>query len=157
MRSALIILAFTLFLFGCQKSNKESVVWIASAPAGKAYVQINHTDTTVLPNGRFITPAGKTVITAPHPYGLTLSPDGNTAITANSGTSPISITIIRNLLSENPEVQQIPPGPKSDKGILASVFMGLAVSPDNQTVYASGGQENKIYLFDLPTGRPKVK
>ena len=92
---------------------------------------------------------------APHPYGLTLSPDGNTAVTANSGTSPLSITIIRNILSENPEVQQIPPGPATDKGVLASVFMGLAISKDNSVVYVSGGQENKIYVFDLKTGQKK--
>jgi YVTN family beta-propeller protein len=51
-------------------------------------------------------------------------------------------------------VQQVPPGPDTDKGILAAVFMGLAISPDNRTLYAAGGQENKIYRFDLATGRP---
>ncbi len=110
---------------------------------------------TVIPNGRFITPAGKSILTAPHPYGLTLSPDGNTAVTANSGTNPLSITIVRNILSDNPEVQQVPPGPSTDKGVLASVFMGLAISPDNQTVYVAGGQENKIFLFDVNTGDKK--
>jgi len=34
---------------------------------------------------------------------LTLSPDGNIAVTANSGTSPLSITIVRNILSQHPE------------------------------------------------------
>ncbi len=109
----------------------------------------------MIPNGRYISPAGKSIVTAPHPYGLTLSPDGNIAVTANSGTSPLSITIIRDILSDHPEVQQLPPGPATDKGVLASVFMGLAISPDNQTIYVSGGQENKIYLFDAKTGEKK--
>jgi hypothetical protein len=32
---------------------------------------------------------------APHPYGLTLSMDGSIAVTANSGTNPISISILK--------------------------------------------------------------
>ncbi|MDD5151144.1 MAG: bifunctional YncE family protein/alkaline phosphatase family protein [Flavobacterium sp.] len=86
---------------------------------------------------------------------MTLSPNGNVAVTANSGTNPLSITIIRNILSKNPEIQQVPPGPATDKGVLASVFMGLAISPDNQTIYVSGGQTNKIYLFDVNSGAKK--
>ena len=121
-------------------------------PAYDQYLKIDTNGKTVLPNGRFIEPAGKTIRTAPHPYGLTLSPDGNIAVTANSGTNPLSITIIRNILSDNPEVQQVPPGPATEEGILASVFMGLAISPDNDKVYVSGGQENKIYIFSTQNG-----
>ncbi len=109
----------------------------------------------MIPNGRYIEPAGKSILTAPHPYGLCLSPDGNTAVTANSGTSPLSITIVRDILSERPEVQQVPPGPSTDRGVLASVFMGLAISPDNQTIYVAGGQANKIFLFDVNSGEKK--
>ena len=108
---------------------------------------------TIIPNGRILTPAGKSIVVAPHPYGLTLSPDGNTAITANSGTSPLSVSIIRNIWSDQPEVQQVPPGPSTDRGVLASVFMGLAVSPDNKVAYVAGGQENRIYMFDLASGK----
>jgi len=49
-------------------------------------------------------------------------------------------------------VIQIPEGASTDKGVLASVFMGLAISPDNNKLYVSGGQENLIYIFDLKTG-----
>ncbi|MFN8134616.1 MAG: YncE family protein [Bacteroidales bacterium] len=31
--------------------------------------------------------------------------------------------------------------------------MGLAISPDNKTVYVAGGQENKIYMFDINSGK----
>ncbi|MCF8366330.1 MAG: hypothetical protein K9H16_11145, partial [Bacteroidales bacterium] len=43
----------------------------------------------------------------------------------------------------------------TDDGVLASVFMGLAISPDNQTIYVAGGQENLIYLFDIKTGEKR--
>jgi YVTN family beta-propeller protein len=127
--------------------------YIISSPSVKEYTKIDRNGITVLPNGRFITPSGKTFTVAPHPYGLALSNDGSIAVTANSGTSPLAITIIRNPLSDNPEIRQVPPGPATDKGVLASVFMGLAISPDNKTVYVAGGQENKIFIFNTLTGQ----
>jgi YVTN family beta-propeller protein len=152
-----IFLLVALLLVGCikKKDLPENTLWIASAPAGTEFTKIDKEGKTIIPNGRYITPIGKSIRTAPHPYGLTLSPDGTIAITANSGTSPLSITIVRNILSDQPEVQQVPPGPATDKGVLASVFMGLAISPNNETIYVAGGQENKIFLFDVKTGEKK--
>ena len=147
-------LIISLFLISCQggRDEKSSVGWIAECPAGSEYTHIDKAGVTVLPNGRFITPYGRTVSLAPHPYGLTLSPDNNVAVTANSGTSPLSITIIRNVFTENPEIQQIPEGAETDEGILESVFMGLAIDPGNEIVYVAGGQDNKIYIFRLKDG-----
>ncbi|MCD4724672.1 MAG: bifunctional YncE family protein/alkaline phosphatase family protein [Bacteroidales bacterium] len=153
----IIQLLILLFLTACnfQNNPKDKELWMISAPAGNEFTKIDKNNKTVIPNGRFITPAGKSILTAPHPFGLCLSHDGNVAVTANSGIKPLSITIVRNILSQQPEVQQIPPGPSTDKGVLASVFMGLAISPDNQTVYVAGGQTNKIFLFDVNTGEKK--
>ena len=74
-------------------------------------------------------------------------------ITANSGINPFSISIIRNALGPNPTVKQIPEGVKTDDGILEACFMGLAVTPDTKTVYVAGGETNKIFSFDLATGK----
>ena len=148
-----LLLATLILLNSCHRSGNDP--WIITAPAGDRFVSIDKHGETVLPNGRIITPAGKSIVVAPHPYGLALSHDGNVAITANSGVSPLCITIIRNILSDNPEVQQIPPGPATDEGVLASVFMGLAVSNDNKVVYVAGGQENKVFIFDIQTGEKK--
>ena len=130
----------------------ESGLIILSSPSGREITHINKSGQTVIPNGRLLTPYGKSITVAPHPFGLTLSPDGTVAVTANSGTSPISISIVKNFQSDNPAVMQVPPGPATDKGVLASVFMGLAISPDNKVVYVAGGQLNKIYLFSVDTG-----
>ncbi len=154
----LVIISFTAISFtacNVRDGSVDEALWLISAPCGSEFTSIDKSGRTVIPNGRYISPAGRSIVTAPHPYGLTLSPDGNVAVTANSGTSPLSITIIRDILSRHPEVQQVPPGPSTDAGILASVFMGLAISPDNQTVYVAGGQENKIYLFDVNSGESK--
>ncbi len=141
---------FGLLLISCS-SKKETTV--LSAPAGKMFTHIDKNGVTVIPNGRLITPLGKTITVAPHPYGLTLSKDGNIAVTANSGTTPLSITIIKNIKSDNPTIMQIPPGAHTDKGVIESVFMGLAISPDNKYVYASAGQKNGIYIFAIKDGK----
>lgn len=154
-RIYLIIIVLT-GLYGCKlKETRDKGPWLISAPAGSEYCSVDMNGTTVLPNGRLITPAGRSIVVAPHPYGLTLSHDGNTVVTANSGTSPLSITIINNILTDNPDIRQVPPGSSTDEGVLASVFMGLALTPDNSTVYVSGGQENKVYMFDVKTGKSK--
>ena len=127
-------------------------VTMISAPAGSSYTTIDRKGTTVIPNGRLLTPMGRSIEVAPHPFGLALSKDGKTAVTANSGVSPISISIIRDITGNNPTVRQVPPGSSTDKGVLASVFMGLAISPDGSIVYVAGGQENKIYLFSTYSG-----
>ena len=146
----LLSLASLILLASCHETPKGP--YVISAPAGSSYTHIDTKGKTILPNGRIITPTGMQIKVAPHPYGLTLSNDGSIAVTANSGTSPLSISIIRNINTDHPEVQQIPPGANTDKGILASVFMGLAIAPDNSVVYVAGGQENKIYVFSLKDG-----
>ena len=145
-------LLLTLMASYSNGQGESPKLTIVSSPSGSQYTQINKNGKTVIPNGRFITPYGKSVEVAPHPYGLTLSQDGTVAVTANSGTCPLSISIIKNLKSGHPPVMQVPPGASHDRGVLASVFMGVAISPDNKIVYVSGGQENKIYLFSIGSG-----
>ncbi len=145
----LFLLSF-IFLVACSKPETPKQ-WIATAPAGIEYTNNNRTGTTVIPNGRLLTPAGKQIVVAPHPFGLTLSPDGQTIITSNSGTGPFSISIINDYNSESPLVKQIPETVNPEEGLLKAAFMGLAISPDNSKVYVAGGQENLIYIFDLKT------
>jgi YVTN family beta-propeller protein len=135
-----VLFLFFPFLTFAQK-------WQISAPAGNEQTKIDKTGKSVIPNGRFLTPRGKQIMTAPHPYGLILSPDGKTVVTANSGIVPFSISVINNILEENPQVKQIPEGAKNDQGILEACFMGLAISPDNQA--------NKVFKYDLITGKQK--
>jgi YVTN family beta-propeller protein len=151
IKLAKLLALLGLITSSCSDSpNKD--IWVINAPAGNKPCTTNFSTQAIIPNGRIVAPVGKSIITAPHPYGLAVSNDGNTIVTANSGTNPLSITIIRNALSDSPEVQQVPPGAYTDRGVIGSVFMGLALSPDNSIVYVSAGQENRIYLFDVRTG-----
>lgn len=151
-RLTILTLVFSLSLGMVSGQINDSKLVTLSAPAGNLITSINRSGKTVIPNGRFVTPYGKSIQVAPHPFGLVLSADGTVAVTANSGISPISISIIKNFQSDHPSVQQVPPGSDTDKGVLASVFMGLAISPDNKIVYVAGGQQNKIYLFSVDSG-----
>ena len=157
MRRSGLHVALTLAigaLAGCRPAESTAPT-VLSAPADRLYAGVDPEARTVLPNGRFVRPLGRSVTVAPHPFGLVLSRTGDLAITANSGTDPLSISIIEGLGSANPTVRAIPPGPTTDEGVLASVFMGLAISPDGRTVYVAGGQENGIYLFDIRSGEKR--
>ena len=143
--AALLILSF---LAGCRQKTREEV-WLVSPPASLEQTGIDREGQTIIPNGRMITPRGRQVEVAPHPYGLVLSPDGSVAVTANCGVQPFSVSLITDVQSDNPSVRQIPKGFDTDEGVLASVYMGLSVSPDNSTLYVGGGQEGKVVIFDL--------
>lgn len=156
MRKILLLSFFILLLASCHQNRKQENaenVWLAKAPAGEEYTRINKEGATIIPNGRRITPMGKQITVAPHPFGLALSPDGKTIITANSGVGPFSISIITAYDSETPTLKQIPETLNPEKGLLEAVFMGLAISPDNKRVYVAGGQQNRIYIFDLATSQ----
>jgi DNA-binding beta-propeller fold protein YncE len=124
---------------------------LLQAPAGRLPVKIDPRGTTVLPNGRLITPFGKQVIVAPHPYGLALSPDGKTLVTVNSGTNPFSASIMTDLFGLAPRVAQIPPGFKSSAADPESVLLGAGIAADNRTLYLSEGNNGKVGIFDLVT------
>jgi len=122
-----------------------------SAPAGDRPVKIDPHGESILPNGRLITPLGKQIKVAPHPYGLALSPGGKTLVTVNSGTRPFSVSILTGLDDAQPQVAQIPPGYDSADADPKSVFLGAAIAPDNRTLYLSEGDNGKIGVFDLVT------
>lgn len=108
MKQIFLLFAIASFIVNTKAQNPA---YIISAPAGDMYTHIDRNGTTVIPNGRILTPAGQCFTVAPHPYGLALSSDGTVAITANSGTSPISITILRNINTSTPDIRQIDRGP----------------------------------------------
>ncbi len=156
MKTYPVFLLIVLVLSACSTPGNLSTspknTSIIQPPAGDLYCQINPADRTIIPNGRIIQPMGQTLRIAPHPYGLALSPDGTVAVTANSGNRPFSITILENMPSVNPKTRQVPEGPMNDPQLLEDVFMGLAITPDNRSVWVSGGSANKLFCYDLKTG-----
>jgi DNA-binding beta-propeller fold protein YncE len=119
-----------------------------SAPAGDRpatrHIRIGGVDAAILPNGRILTPAGVEVtVDAPKPYGLALSPNGETLATVNSGASRFSVTLIKNLQAPAPTVKRID---------VSSTFMGVTFSANSARFYASGGENGMIWVGDTATG-----
>jgi YVTN family beta-propeller protein len=122
------------------------------APAGERYTSSSPDGVSVLPNGRLLTPAGRQIPTAPHPFGMSLSADGSVLVTVNGGVVPFSLTVIRNPESDSPQVLQIPAKSETDKRRLPSAFLGAAVDTARGLVYASGGDSGVVAVFSLATG-----
>ncbi|PIY32184.1 MAG: hypothetical protein COZ08_07565, partial [Bacteroidetes bacterium CG_4_10_14_3_um_filter_42_6] len=101
---ALISLISMGTIFTACQQRATNRQYIVSAPAGNRYCEVAKSGETIIPNGRILTPMGKQITVAPHPYGLVLSPDGTVAVTANSGTNPFSISVIKNLDSDDIQV-----------------------------------------------------
>jgi YVTN family beta-propeller protein len=122
------------------------------APAGERYTRSVLGGESILPNGRLLTPVGRQVPTAPHPFGLALSADGSVLVTVNGGIVPFSLTVIHDPESENPQLLQIPAGPETDKRRLPSAFLGVAVDTRRDLLYASGGDSGVVAVFSLRSG-----
>src|SRR5262245_2961801 len=115
-----------------------------SAPAGNRPATtdtiIDGVRAAVLPNGRLITPAGTEVnVQAPKPFGMALSPDGQTLATLNSGAAPFSLTLMGQIHGAAPSVKRID---------LNASFLGVTFSPDSTRVYLSGGENGNVWIAD---------
>jgi YVTN family beta-propeller protein len=122
------------------------------APAGERNTRAAPDGESVLPNGRLLTPTGRQIPTAPHPFGLALSADGSVLVTVNGGIVPFSLTVIRNPESDDPQVVQIPAKTETDTRRLPSAFLGAAIDTTRGLVYASGGDSGVVAVFSLATG-----
>ena len=126
-----------------------------SAPAGLRPAIRRPGAATIIPGGRIIQPAGELHATGPGPFGLAVSPDGRTVVTANGGPQRFSFTVlergkegrwnIRHWLA--PKDKE--PGAEEDDW--RSVFMGLAFG-DNHTLYASEGNSGRVRELNPSSG-----
>src|SRR5262249_41706159 len=119
------------------------------APAGHRpttrQTTVDGRSAAILPSGRFVTPAGVEVdVGAPKPFGLAVSPDGQTVATINSGAADFSVTLIRGASCPAPEAPRVP---------LDATFMGVVFAPDGQRFYASGGENGNVWVGDVAAAR----
>lgn len=124
----------------CAFAQKQ--VSILQVPGVNEYCNINTNGTSVLPSGRFITPAGKTLRITHDPFGLSISPDGKKAVTLHNGV----ITIIDLAAMD---AVRVPSYDKTIKSPLSNgSFLGVAFSPDSKTLYLSGGDNGAVIIYD---------
>jgi len=113
-----------------------------TVPARDQYTHLDTAGISVLPSGRFLTPAGKTIRIAHDPFGMAVSPDGTRTVTLHNGV----FTVIDNSTLKSTMVGWYSdiPSPLPDGS-----FLGVAFGPDNHTVYLSGGDNGSVIIYDI--------
>ncbi len=136
-----------LFLFllvsVLSRALPQKIVKVLTVPGKDAYTNINKSGNTVLPSGRYVTPAGQTIQITHDPFGMAVSPDGTKTVTLHNGV----FTIINNTTLDNirvPSYDSVIRSPFSNGS-----FLGVAFSADSKTVYLSGGDNGAIVVYDI--------
>ena len=142
------ILSLLALLCCCQAIFSQKTVTTLQVPGATEFCKIDPAGYSVLPSGRYVTPAGKAVPVTHAPYGLDISPDGKKALILHSGV--VSLT---GLQSPN-EVVRIPSYDGSIPPIMeGSSFLGVAFSKDGKTAWLSGGGNGTVVVFDVENRR----
>ncbi|GAC1376083.1 MAG: hypothetical protein NVSMB30_21010 [Hymenobacter sp.] len=96
------------------------------------------TSQTLLPNGWKLNPAGTATALGDLPLNLQISPDGRLAAVVNGGWGQNSVQLL-----------DAATGQLLDTRVVPAAWAGLAFAPDGLTLYASGGQHNRIHCFRI--------
>lgn len=135
-----VIIIFTLL---CKSGFSQNSYEILTVPAGNNPSKIEIGGTSVLPSGRFVTPAGDFIRITDDPYGLAVSPDGKKSVTLHDGV--FTIIDLKSL-----SVTRIPGYDNKLKSPLSSgSYLGVSFSADSKKVYLSGGDNGAIIIYDI--------
>jgi len=115
-----------------------------SVPGEKEYTTIDKNNHSVLPSGRYVTPAGATIQITNDPFGMAISPDGSKTVTLHDGV----FTIIDNNKLKAIRV------PSYDKKIMSPLkkgsFLGVTFANNNNNiVYLSAGDAGAVIVYDI--------
>jgi DNA-binding beta-propeller fold protein YncE len=122
----------------------QKVINYLSVPGVKEYTTIDKNNHSVLPSGRYITPAGSTIQITNDPFGMALSSDGSKTVTLHDGV----FTVINNYTLKAIRV------PSYDKKIVSPLkqgsFLGVTfVGNNNDLVYLSAGDAGAVIVYDI--------
>jgi DNA-binding beta-propeller fold protein YncE len=140
-----LLLFLILFLASSAEQTlfAQKKVEVLTVPAGNQFTQINMGGTTILPSGRFATPAGQFIQITNDPFGLAISPDGKKSVTLHNGV--FTVIDLQSL-----EALRIPDYDKKIKSPLSNgSFLGVAFASDSKTVYLSGGDNGSVITYDI--------
>lgn len=136
-------------LLACVSGFAQPRYTTLQVPGRADYCRIDTVGKTVLPSGRYVTPAGQTLRITNDPFGLALSTNGQRALTLHDGV----ITVL-NLTSPTLGATRIPDyAGKIPSPVNGATFLGVAFAPDNKTVYLSKGDKGSVAVFDAETLR----
>ena len=133
----LVVMAF------CQGKAQQ----ILEVPGTRQFAQIDTQGISVLPSGRYVKPAGKTLRITSDPFGMAISPDGKWAVTLHNGTFT-RIDLQTQTKKRFPKFGT--PSKLSPYG--KSSFLGLVFSSDSRHVYLSGGDAGTVLEVAIESG-----
>ncbi|MBL7849013.1 MAG: bifunctional YncE family protein/alkaline phosphatase family protein [Cyclobacteriaceae bacterium] len=124
-------LAYTLFLASCGPGGTNRLALDSLAKSLES-------SRILLPNGWTLSPAGTTIPLGDLPLNLVLSPSGKRMAITNNGQSKQSVALI------DPATMTV-----LDERAIQKAWYGLVFSEDNQRLYASGGNDNQVVVYDV--------
>lgn len=98
-----------------------------------------------LPTGVYLDPAGRSFEAGSMPLAMAFSPDGRRVVLLLNGWREQGVQVLDR--GTGAIVQTIPQ---------ASAFLGLAFSPDGNSLYASGGNDDVIHKYNWKNGRAEI-
>src|SRR5262245_28159274 len=114
----------------------------AKSPTGRDVPGPVDGDRVRLPNGWFLSPAGKQVKVGDFPLGLAISPDGRLAAVTHSGWHAKGLDLVD--LERGVHVQNVK---------LAETWLGVAFIDGGATLAVAAGHTNRVLLFPIRDGR----
>ncbi|MBC7507302.1 MAG: phosphoesterase, partial [Ferruginibacter sp.] len=159
------LIVMSLLSFSGKAQHKK--VTVLSVPAASQFCKIAPGGISVLPSGRFVTPAGDVIRITNKPFGMAISPDGKKAVTLHNGVfTIIDLATLQNtrvpgydqkLVSPLTHEPLNTPAFKTDSVIQTIIptalpqgsFLGVAFAPDSKTVYLSGGDNGAVIVYDI--------
>lgn len=124
------VIPFCLSLFVLTNLHPGVQIKAHQATVGKAVGQ------GCLPTGACLDPAGRSFAVGNMPLAMALSPEGDRLVLSLNGWRQQGLQIVERDTGRIVQTT-IQPG----------AFLGLAFSPDGQTLYASGGNEDVVYRY----------
>uniref|UniRef100_UPI001954EA33 hypothetical protein n=1 Tax=Streptococcus pneumoniae TaxID=1313 RepID=UPI001954EA33 len=71
----------TALLVHCIVTAQSKQLTVLQVPGKNQFCKIDEKGISILPSGRFVTPAGDMIRISHDPFGLAISPDGKKAVT----------------------------------------------------------------------------
>jgi YVTN family beta-propeller protein len=129
-------------LFFCQQTLAQRTYTTLQVPGRAEFCTIDPAGKSVLPSGRYVTPAGQTIRITNDPFGLALSPNGQRAVSLHDGVLTV-LNLAELKATRIPDYAGKIPAVLKDGS-----FLGVAFAPDNRTAYLSNGDKGRVLIFD---------
>lgn len=136
----LFLILLPLFINGCSFGLSPTQQDVQYSRPG------TYEDYTLLPNGWRLTPAGTQHQIGQLPLNMIVTKDEKYILSANSGYSEHSISVIGT--DSGKEIQRF---------MINKIWRGICFGKDESVVFASGGENHLIYILDFHKGKLSLR